>query len=428
MSIHNQEIDYPASPVPRILVVDDEPFIRTTLREIFQDEGYFVREASCAESCLEILASDRMDVVLLDIKMPGMDGMEAFKVICKERYKCDVIMISGHGTIETAVEAIKYGAVDFLEKPFSLAKITGVVKSVLSRRRDGQRLDDEKEKDRIVGRKYRIVGKIASGGSATVYRAVQTDLERTVALKVLHSYLTGTESFHERFLREARITASLSHPGIVQLYDYGREGNSHYLAMEFVDGPSLEFFLNAKKKPTLSAGMLVMRDVCRALEHAHGHNIIHRDLKPQNILIARGGAVKLVDFGLARLLDSSLQKLTAQGHIAGTPQFISPEQVSGREPGTASDIFSMGTLLYLLATSRLPFVGANIAEIVHRVSIGKYEDPRTLNPAISERLKTVIATCLQHEPADRYASAGELRKNLEACIDDKKVAGRNFTR
>jgi DNA-binding response OmpR family regulator len=404
--------------IPRILVVDDEPFIRTTVREALGDEGYEVSEARSSEACLKLLAARPFAAVLLDIKMPGMDGMEAFRRICKDGYHVEVIMMSGHGTIETAVEAVKGGAYDFLEKPFSLIKLKRVVKSALAHRHDKHRLEVVNEKDKMIG-KFRIIGKISSGGTATVYRAVQADLGRTVALKILHSHLTETQEFHERFFREAKITASLSHPNIIQIFDYGREQSHHYLAMELVEGWSLDRYLSGKAWLPLPTGLFIMLDICRALEHAHQRSVIHRDLKPQNILIARDGSVKLADFGMARLLDGSMQHITAPNHVAGTPQFMSPEQVRGGEVGAASDIFSLGTLLYLMATTRLPFSGAHIAEVIHRVSLCTYDEPIRVNPKIGERLNGVIVTCLQADTAKRYSSIAKVRKNIAACIDEK---------
>lgn len=409
--------DFPEnSPVPRILIVDDEPAIRVTVGEALRDQGYDVDTAKSSEECLALLAVQAFDVLLLDIRLPGMDGMEAFRRICREKFRVDVVMMSGHGTIETAVEAMRQGAYDFLEKPFSLVKLRGVVGSLLERRRRAGRLEDVEEKKRTIGR-YRVTGKIASGGTATVYRAVQEGLERTVALKVLHSHLTGSPEFQERFFREAKITASLNHPSIVQVFDYGRDGDDHFLAMEYVDGASLDHFLGARRAPPLGARLLVMLDVCTALEHAHGRGIVHRDLKPQNILVSREGRVKLADFGLARLLDETLQRLTAPDHMAGTPQFLSPEQATGGETGPSSDIFSLGTLLYLAATDRLPFVGPNIAAVVHAVHRCAYENPLEARPEIDPRLGGAIIRCLQKEPRDRFATAAELRNEIEEIID-----------
>lgn len=409
--------------IPRILVVDDEPQIRKTIREVMTDEGYDVSAAATSEECLRILGERKIEVVLLDIKLPGMDGMEAFRRICREKYHVDVIMISGHGSIETAVEAIKQGAFDFIEKPFSLAKLKMVVKSVLERQRQARLLGDLHEKDRCIG-KYRIVGKISSGGTATVYRALQTDLERTVALKVLHTHLTENDEFHERFFREAKITASLNHPGIVKIFDYGREGSNHYLAMEYIEGTSLDRLIGGKRPLPLTIGIHVMIDICRALEHAHGRDVVHRDIKPQNILISREGSVKLADFGMARMLDGSMDQITAPNHVAGTPQFLSPEQISGDAIGPASDLFSLGIVLYVVATGRLPFPGAHIAEVLHRIGRGECDEPMQFNRNLPDRLNASIMRCLQHDPKKRYHSAAELRKDLLAGLAQKEKNNR----
>jgi serine/threonine protein kinase len=284
-------------------------------------------------------------------------------------------------------------------------------------------LAESSNDDKVIG-KFQIIGKISSGGMATVYRAVQSGLGRTVALKILHSHLTETQEFHDRFFREAKITASLSHPNIVKIFDYGREEAHHYLAMEFIDGWSLDHYLSGGRRLPLQMGLFIITEICRALEHAHERGVIHRDLKPQNILIARNGDVKLADFGMARLLDGSMQNITAPNHVAGTPQFMSPEQVRGGEVGAPSDIFSIGTLLYLLATMRLPFSGANVAEVIHRVSLCDYEKPKRIDPSIDDRLSEVIVTCLKGDPGDRYTSIAKVRKHIAACIDEKHRANR----
>ncbi|MBN2037717.1 MAG: protein kinase [Chitinispirillaceae bacterium] len=411
------------STTARILVVDDEPYVRTTVREVMNDEGYEVFDASTGEECFSLLSSQRIDVILLDIKLPGMDGMEAFRRICKQQYHVDVIMISGHGNIETAVEAIKQGAYDYLEKPFTMAKLKNVVKSVLERQRQARLLDEANEKNRIIG-KYHIVGKIASGGTATVYRAVQIELERSVALKVLHTHLTENDEFHERFFREAKIMGTLSHPAIVQVFDYGQVGHNHYLAMEYVEGVSLDRCLSSKKTLPRAIGLHIMIDICRALEHAHKRDVVHRDLKPQNILVSRDAAVKLADFGMARMLDGSMRQLTAPNHVAGTPQFLSPEQIRGQEAGPASDIFSLGTILYLVATGQLPFSGGNIAEVLHRINTCVYDPPEKHARDLAPQLAAAITTCLQSDPSKRFRSVTELRKKLIACLDDKDKTNR----
>jgi CheY-like chemotaxis protein/predicted Ser/Thr protein kinase len=412
------------NPAPRILVVDDEPVLRTAIRGVLLDERYSVSDASSSEECLAMLSQGRYDLVLLDIHMPGMDGMEAFRRIRKERYAGDVIMISGHANIETAVTAIKHGACDFLEKPFSLAKLKQVVATVVDRQRARRQSVATDTTDGVIG-KYRITGKIATGGTATVHKAIQNDLGRTVALKILHGHIAATDGFHERFFREAKITASLFHRNIVKVFEYGVEGDRHFIAMEFVDGVSLDRFIERRGRIPIAEGVFVLIEVCKALTHAHRSGVIHRDLKPQNILISLDGTVKLADFGLARPLDGSIQKLTAPDHIAGTPQYVSPEQVFGEEVGAATDIFSLGTLLYLVTTRTHPFSGTNLAEIIHRVSRCAYDEPITINPAIGERLNAIIVNCLQRDPKRRFGTVDEVRKNLAACVDEEDRASQS---
>jgi serine/threonine protein kinase len=152
--------------------------------------------------------------------------------------------------------------------------------------------------------------------------------------------------------------------------------------------------------------------------------VVHRDIKPQNILISREGSVKLADFGMARMLDGTMDQITAPNHVAGTPQFLSPEQINGGAIGPATDLFALGTMLYLIATGRLPFPGANVAEVLHRVNICTYEEPVKFNREMPVKLNASIVRCLQRDPRKRYRSAAELRKELLAGLDQKEKNNR----
>jgi serine/threonine protein kinase len=398
-----------------ILIVDDEPFIRKSVRELLEDEGYTVTEAGNSSGAMKILEDREIDIVLMDIQMPGTDGMETLKTMAQKHPGVDTIMISGHGNIETAVEALKFGANDFLEKPFSSVKLKEAVGAVVKKREQLKNLERMKKHGTAIG-KYIINKEIASGATAALYRTTQQGINKTVALKILHPHLTASGSFAKRFQREAIMTAQLSHPNIVQIFDYGREGNLFYIAMEYIEGHSLEKHCEEDNRLSLADCSAAGIKICRALEHAHAKGVIHRDIKPQNVLMADDGTIKLVDFGLARSLDPEMSIITQPEKAIGTPQYMSPEQIEGKEIGPASDIFSLGTLLYLITTLHFPFPGPNLASIFYAIIEGKYQHPFVHNKNIGLEMDRIIIKCLQRVPEERYASAAELRNDLERTV------------
>lgn len=395
-----------------ILVVDDEPLVRKSVREILSDEGHRTLEAENGAQCLEALEKEAVDLVLLDIQMPGTDGLTTFKERIRRKFQVDVIIMSGHGNISIAVESVKFGALDFLEKPFSSAKLKEAVAAGLRKREEERRVSSLRKQGRTLG-PYLIEEEIASGASATVYRALHPGLDRKVALKVLHAAFSGDKDFTARFEREARVTALLTHPNIVQIYDCGLYEGLHCLSMEFVDGATLKDEIKASGRLSLHRVVHVAMEVCMALDHAHNKGVIHRDIKPTNILISRDGAVKLADFGIARVLDKSGFTLTRADQMVGTPLFMSPEQVNGDRVEAASDLFSMGTLLYYLATGAFPFTGATLPAIAQAIEKCEFEEPVRRNPSVPEGLNRIIMACLQKKPKQRFASAMELRRALE---------------
>jgi serine/threonine-protein kinase len=347
----------------------------------------------------------------MDIQMPGLDGMATLKEIVEKQHDLEIIMISGHASIETAVEAIKYGAENFLEKPFSLDKLQSCVEKTL------QKIESRKKGKRMhsIGR-YQILEELSSGGTATVYRALQPGLNREVALKVLHPHLTVNPSFQKRFQHEARTTASLSHPNIIKVYDYGSQGQVYFLALELIKGHSLSSHLKNRTRLPIPICICIGIQLCSALEEAHALGIVHRDIKPDNVLITDTGAVKLMDFGLARCLESDSLKLTQVHETVGTPLFMSPEQIKGEKAGPASDIFSLGTLLYLMTTLKYPFPGTSLAQVVEKISACEFREPFLINREIDKGTNSIISKCLQKQNRDRYGSVVELKKDLESRV------------
>jgi len=255
---------------------------------------------------------------------------------------------------------------------------------------------------------YVLEAEIAHGGMGVVYRARQTGLGRVVALKLLllgrHA---GAESV-ERFRREAQAAAALRHPNIVAIHEVGEHEGQHYFSMELVEGRNLAEALRAGPLPPRRAAE-VARTIAAAVHYAHGQGVLHRDLKPSNVLLDAFGEVRLTDFGLAKKLDGS-SDLTVTGQMVGTPNYLSPEAAAGRHDavGPASDVYSLGALLYELLTGRPPFLAGSLAETLLRIRDAEPVAPQDLNPGVPRDLQTITLKCLEKEPARRYASAGAL--------------------
>lgn len=395
----------------KILVVDDEPYIRKSVGEILSDEGYQISEACDSGQCLQYLAENETDLVIMDVQMPGLDGIETFREMVKRKYQADTIIISGHGTIQTAVQAMKIGACDFLEKPFSMEKLKEIVGKVKEKR-----LGTSASNRRELG-KYIVLEELGTGGMATVYKGVHKELNKKVVLKVLHPHLTKDPRFTERFFLEARTTATLSHPNIVRIDDYGEEMGLFYIAMEYISGKPLDDYLKQNDTLSLYESIRIGVKVCGALEHAHARGIIHRDIKPQNILISPEGEVKLVDFGLAKTVESELLKMTQPDQCIGTPHYMSPEQIQGLSVGPASDLFSLGACLFQMATGNLPFEGETSAAVFHRILNEPCKVPKETEDPVRATFLQIIQKCLAKETTERYQSASELKRNLARCLE-----------
>ena len=268
--------------------------------------------------------------------------------------------------------------------------------------------------------KYEILDEIGHGGMATVYRARDTRLDRHVALKVLHPHLRASPEARSRFEREAQSVARLHHPNILEIYDYsGEDSDESYLVAELLTGPNLKVLAtDAAEMPPEVAACFVIQ-VARALTAAHAEGIVHRDVKPENILVHEARIVKLADFGIAQIRDH--QGFTATGQILGSPGHMAPEQVEAGAVDVRTDIFSLGTVLYYLATSRLPFSGKNPHQILRRVAEARFASPLRARPAIGERLSRIILRAMAKSPDERHASAAELEQELTAFLEELGV-------
>ncbi len=268
--------------------------------------------------------------------------------------------------------------------------------------------------------RYELIEQIGSGGMAVVYRGRDTALDREVAVKLLHPHLAARAESRARFSREARAVARLSHPNIVEIYDYaGDAAIESYLVTEFVRGRTLRSFAEEEGVGFPEVAALLARALADALVHAHSAGVIHRDLKPENVLVLEAGgrrAVKLVDFGIARILAAD-EKMTMTGALVGSPNHMAPEIIEGREADARSDLFSLGTILYWLATGKMPFEAPNPTATLRRVIEGEYADPRRVSPLVTDALADVIARALATDPAQRIPTATALRDELDAALE-----------
>ena len=266
---------------------------------------------------------------------------------------------------------------------------------------------------------YRIVERIGRGGMATVYKAYQPALERYVAVKVIHEQLVADdEQFLKRFQREAKAVASLRHPNIVQVFDFGTEDDVSYMVMEYLEGTTLKAELSAQAERgetmPLEEVQRIFRAVASALEHAHRQGMVHRDIKPANVMLTAKGDVVLADFGIAKIVGGT--QYTATGAVTGTPAYMSPEQGQGERGDERSDIYALGVMLYEMVTGRVPFdADTPLAVILKHIS-APLPLPRQLNPAIPEAVEQVILKALAKAPNDRYQMVAQMAGALEAAL------------
>jgi serine/threonine-protein kinase len=266
--------------------------------------------------------------------------------------------------------------------------------------------------------RYQILGTLGKGAMGHVYKGIDPAINRPVALKTIRLDFVNDpeemEELKERLFREAQAAGKLSHPNIVTIYDVGSEGHLQYIAMEFIEGVTLEEMIKRKAKFSYKILSQIIIQICSALDYAHERKIVHRDIKPANIMVTENYTAKVMDYGIARVDSSSMTKT---GIAMGTPNYISPEQLQGKSVDHRADLFSLGVVMYELLLGRRPFKGENITALIYAILNHDPEKPSTVNPQIPLLFDHIIAKALKKNPAERYQKASEITTDLSDFVE-----------
>lgn len=424
-----------------LLVVDDEEMNRDVLSRRLERKGYQVVVAAGGREAIDTVAAQPIDLVLLDVMMPGVDGLEVLQTLRRRHSQTElpIIMATAKGESEDVVRALELGANDYVVKPLDFPVVLARVESQLRSRakapseslegplsgRPGEREPSPSEVGpgvTLTG-KYRLDALLGSGTFGAVYRARHLELDHDVAVKVLRSAMSADPEALSRFRSEGAAACRLSHPNAVAVHDSGVTGGDvAYLVMELLEGVSLDRELSecGMLAPRRSAEILL--PVLDVLAEAHDAGLIHRDVKPGNVFLhrARGReVVKVLDFGIAKLMGETAtsQQLTRDGLLIGTPTYMAPERLNDQDYDGRSDVYSVGVMLYLMLTGRLPYVaerGDLMALVVQHMK-QPVPSVREHAPEVSAELEAVVTRALAKRPEERPDARG-LARQLSAAV------------
>jgi serine/threonine-protein kinase len=265
----------------------------------------------------------------------------------------------------------------------------------------------------LLNNRYRLVLQQGSGGMAVIYKAMDIELGRTVAVKILRPSLSSDDAFLMRFRNEAKAVAKLAHPNIVTVHDVGHEGPTHYIVMEFVEGQDLKKIIRTEGVMSVERGLKLAIQICAGIGFAHRAGLVHADVKPQNILVTKEDVVKVTDFGIAQALSDSQPIEQRQSVVWGSPHYFSPEQARGEKPTPASDVYAIGIVMFEMLTGRLPYIGTSQQELALAHLRERIPLVTEANPSVPENLARIVAKVMSKEPSARYRTADQLGNILE---------------
>ncbi len=424
------------SETATILVVDDLPANRDLMARRLERSGFRVLSAASGPEALELVRRGSVDLVLLDIMMPGMTGFDVLRTLRATRSSAalPVLMVTAKTDSDDVVEALSLGANDYIFKPVdypvALARIQKELRTTQAVRSEAATTVEPRSPAQavpgsVLGGRYRLDAAIGGGSFGTVFRARHLELNRDVAVKILATSAGTDPEALARFRREGDSACRVQHPNAVAVFDFAvNPGGVAYLVMELLEGHSLEKELeeHGLLQPVRCAEIVV--PVCAALAAAHAAGVVHRDIKPSNVFLHRtkqGELPKVLDFGIAKLAAESAigQRLTIDGSLLGTPAYMAPERFRRGPYGSKSDVYSVGVMLYEMLAGRLPFIPSS-ADPLALVAMQAEEDPpplRLRRPDVEPPLEGLVLSALSRDPELR-PSADQLARRLARTVAD----------
>ncbi len=410
-----------------VLIVDDEQPIVDLFRMWLSDTPYVVAFVNSSEEALEFLEVNDCNIIITDVMMPGISGIELLKKVKEKHKDIQVIVVTGHGNVEMAVDALKYGASDFLQKPVEKVKFDEAVKRAVYNYNATRHDETEDSEDftkiiKIVkpGKKignYYLGNLIGFGSQGAVYFAHTGDKDFKYAIKIqqLLSKTPEMRIIMDRFKNEVAALKKVNHSNIIKLIDSGYESQGatdiFYMVTEYFDGKPLDdFFGTTEAEFPAEAKVEIIYQVAKALIEIHKHGYTHRDIKPSNILVDSNFNIKLTDFGVCKIPDSGV---TAMNKIIGTPLFLPPEYIAGGEIGPKLDIYSLGIVSYMMFLNITPFAAETYNDLIYKI-VNEYPiEPKKIYPHFSTELQHVIGKMLNKKPNRRYDTPQEICHDLE---------------
>lgn len=417
----------------KILIIEDEPGIRLPVKDELESEGFQVQVAEDGLIGLKSALEDFPDLIVLDLMLPGMSGLDVCRELRQKQIGVPIIMLTAKSQEIDRVVGLEIGADDYVTKPFSLRELLARIRAHLRNyRRRATAVSPEAGKQgpaprlneftgevvptgfcNLIGKTvshYRILDKLGSGGMGIVYKAEDVRLERPVALKFLLPHLSINDEKRRRFVQEAKAASAMDHPHLVTIYEIDQtEGGELFIAMAYYAGKTVKERIDCGPLRVQETVKIAIQ-VADGLAAAHRAGIVHRDIKPANLMCTPDGMVKIADFGLARLADSSA---TTIGAIMGTPAYLSPEQARGNTVDHRTDIWSLGVVLYEMLAGRLPFNGHWGHVMFCSVFCDQPQPISKLRTGIPKLLEQVVERALAKNPSKRYQSMEEMLRDLQ---------------